>query len=274
MARSIFRTVLLCVALFVVWADDRVLLTEEDERRWNTPPELIPEQVMTMHDVKNGRSFSIPITTNINVNAGSAAHSLGFQVGPEGISYSESNSFNHPHQMNGGFSQSQSVSFAAGLTGIAGAASGATSQRHPIYGNQGNVNSQALSFGSAAASSSGSVQNGHASTIAASAIGSAHSSASTAAGAVQFPQAMTIRFPGQSQNRPVWTNIRPNHNNNVQNPMRTPKLEIEVRPNREQNRKPMLHISAHESTWNSRQPKIHIHKWQPNHRGYYDDEET
>ena len=76
--------------------DDRALLTEENERRWNTPPELIPEQLIKTSDVKSGRSLSIPITTNINVNAGNNAHSLGFQLVPEGVSYSESNSFDHP----------------------------------------------------------------------------------------------------------------------------------------------------------------------------------
>lgn len=76
--------------------DDRASLTKEVERRWNTPPELIPEQLIKASDMKNGRLLSIPITTNINVNAGNNAHSLGFQVGPEGVSYSESNSFNRP----------------------------------------------------------------------------------------------------------------------------------------------------------------------------------
>lgn len=83
--------------------DDRVLLTEEDERRWNTPPELIPEQVIKTSDAKDGRSLSIPITTNINVNAGNNAHSLSFQVGPEGASYSESNSFNRPLSQASGY---------------------------------------------------------------------------------------------------------------------------------------------------------------------------
>ncbi|XP_017886572.1 uncharacterized protein LOC108628874 [Ceratina calcarata] len=270
MAKSIFRAAapLLCVVT-IAWAGDRALLGGEDERRWNTPPELIPEQFMKTNDVKNERSLTIPITTSINVNAGSNAHSLGFQVGPEGISYSESNSFNRPLSQSNGVSQSQSVSFSAGLTGIAGAVSEASSQHHPIYGNQGNANNQALGFGIAAASSSGTVQNGHVATSAASSVGSVHSSASSGSS-----QGMNIRFPDQSHNRPIWTNIRPNHNNNGHQPTRMPKLDIEVKPHREPNRKPiMLVVSAPGPRWETRQPKIEIHKWHPTYRMYYDDEQ-
>ena len=88
------------------------------------------------------------------------------------------------------------MSFSAGLTGISGTVSGAISQHYPIYDNQGNINSQTIGFGSAAASSSSSNQNGHATS------------------AITSSKGMIIRFPGQSQNRPIWTNIRPNNNNN------------------------------------------------------------
>ncbi|XP_033307386.1 uncharacterized protein LOC117209430 isoform X1 [Bombus bifarius] len=277
MARSIFYVVPLCFVLLVAWADDRVLLTEEDERRWNTPPELIPEQLIKTSDVKSGRSLSIPITTNINVNAGNNAHSLGFQLVPEGVSYSESNSFGHPlSAASGGVSQSQSVSFSAGLTGIAGAVSEAASQYYPIYGNVGNVNSQVFGFDSAAATSSGSTQNGHATSSAASSVGFAHSSATSSIGAVRPSQGTTIRFPGQNQNRPMWSNIRPNNNkNNGHHPPRMPKLDIEVKPHRENNRGTIkLHVSTHETKWDDDQPKIHIHKWQPSSRTHDDDEQT
>ncbi|XP_043516034.1 uncharacterized protein LOC122531847 isoform X1 [Frieseomelitta varia] len=255
MARNILYVVPLWFVLLVTWADDRVLLTEENERRWNTPPELTPpEQVIKTSNAKSGRSLSIPITTNIHVNAGNNAHSLGFQLRPEGVSYSESNSFNHPLSgASGSISQSQSVSFSAGLTGISGAVSGAVSQHYPVYGNQGNMNSQ-VGFGSAAASSSGN-QNNHATS------------------AITSSKGMTIRFPGQSQNRPIWTNIRPNNNNNGHHPSRMPKLNITVKPQREQNRGPIkLHVSAHGTRWNDNQPKIHIHTWQPNSGNYDDDE--
>ncbi|XP_043516035.1 uncharacterized protein LOC122531847 isoform X2 [Frieseomelitta varia] len=244
MARNILYVVPLWFVLLVTWADDRVLLTEENERRWNTPPELTPpEQVIKTSNAKSGRSLSIPITTNIHVNAGNNAHSLGFQLRPEGVSYSESNSFNHPLSgASGSISQSQSVSFSAGV-----------SQHYPVYGNQGNMNSQ-VGFGSAAASSSGN-QNNHATS------------------AITSSKGMTIRFPGQSQNRPIWTNIRPNNNNNGHHPSRMPKLNITVKPQREQNRGPIkLHVSAHGTRWNDNQPKIHIHTWQPNSGNYDDDE--
>lgn len=97
-------------------------------------------------------------------------------------------------------SQSQSVSFAAGLTGIAGALS--VSQYYPVYGNQGNV----VSFGSGTSSSTSS---------AASSAGSTHSfSSSPHVATIELVKGMPVRFPGQSQHRPIWTNIRPNINNN------------------------------------------------------------
>ncbi|CAK9811013.1 hypothetical protein ANTPLA_LOCUS6774 [Anthophora plagiata] len=221
MTGNVFYIVPLYFVLLVVLADDRVLLTEVDERRWNTPPELIPEQVIKTTDTKYERSLSIPITTDINVQT------LGFQLGPEGISYSENNSFNRP----------------------------------------------LFQPSSATTSASGSIQTGHA-TVAVSSTGSLNFPVPSISTNTAFSYGMTtIRFPGH--NRPTWTNIRPNHNNNGQHPPRMPKLDIEVKPHREQNHRPItLHISAHEMQWNNRQPKIHIHKWQPSYRNYYDDEQT
>ena len=52
-----------------------------------------------------------------------------------------------------------------------------------------------------------------------------------------------------------------------------PKLNITVKPQREQNHGPIqLHVSAHGTRWNDNQPKIHIHKWQHNSGNYDDDE--
>ncbi|KAG9430243.1 hypothetical protein HZU67_07445 [Apis mellifera carnica] len=232
------------VVLVVAWADDRIFLTEEDERRWNTPPELIPEQVMKESDTK-ARSLSVS-------NAGNNAHSFGFQVGPEGVSYSQSNSFGRPlSQTSGVISQSQSVSFAAGLTGIAGALS--FSQYYPVYGNQGNVG-----FGSGTSSSSSS---------ATSSVGSTHSSSSSPHVVTIGPsKGMPVRFPGQNQHRPIWTNIRPNINNN--GPSRIPKLEIEVKPHQHEQKEnrfnPIeLGISMQETRLNNNRPTIQIHKWRP-----------
>ncbi|KZC05237.1 hypothetical protein WN55_08844 [Dufourea novaeangliae] len=251
--------------------DDRALLTE-DERRWNTPPELIPEQVIRQPYTKNGRSLSIPITANINLNTGNNAHSLGFQVGPEGLSYSESNSFNHP-----AISQSQSVSLAAGATGIAGSAAQSVGQYHPVHGNQGNVNSNSFGFGNTAASSSGAVQNGHVATAASSSVGSLHSSASSSAGSIGHSGGTHIRFPNGNQGQPTWTNIRPNHNSNDRQPSNQPKLEIDVKPHRghrEQNRESIiLHVTPHRPQWENRRPIIRVHKWHPSYRAYYDDEQ-
>ena len=268
MARSSLHVVPFCFVLLVAWADDRILLTEEDERLWNTPPELIPEQVIQEPDAKNGRLLSIPITANINLNTGNNAHSLGFQVGPGGISYSESDSFNHA-----AISESQSVSFAAGSAGVSGAVAQAVGQHHLAHGNQGNVNSQGFGFGNAAASSAGVVQIGHVASAAASSAGSTHSSASSSAANAGHSQGTNIRFPGQSHHTQLtWTNVHSNHNTNGQNPSRVPKLEIDVKPQREQSRRPItLDISTHQTRWENRQPTIHIHNWHPTYRAYYDD---
>ncbi|XP_053979036.1 uncharacterized protein LOC128876587 [Hylaeus volcanicus] len=266
MARSSLCIIPLCFASLVAWADGRALLAEEDERRWNTPPELIPEQVVKKSDMKNARLLSIPITANINVNAGSNAHSLGFQVGPEGFGYSESSSFNQQAD-----SQSQSLSFVAGSSGVAGAASQAMGQHRPVLGNQGHVNGQSFGFGSAAASSSGTVQNGHAASVASSSVGSVHSSASSGAGTIAVSEGMHIRFP-EGQRQPIWTNIRPNYNNNGPQGTRAPKLNINVEPQREQNFEPILQISTQQTRWgNDRRPTIRIQKWHPTYRSYYDD---
>lgn len=101
-----------------------------------------------------------------------------------------------------GVAQSQSVSFAAGSTGITGSLSQAVSH----------LPNQGFDFGNAAASSSSSVQNGHASSAASSSVNSAKPSLSTSVG-ISHSQGTSIRFPEQSHHRqPIWTNIDPNHN--------------------------------------------------------------
>ncbi|XP_076662399.1 uncharacterized protein LOC143365782 isoform X2 [Halictus rubicundus] len=247
--------------------DDRVPLGE-DERRWNTPPELIPEEVIKGSNAKSGRSLSIPITANINLNTGNNAHSLGFQVGPEGLSYSESNSFNHPL-----LSQSQAASLAVGPSGISGSTAQAVGQQYPIYSNQGHANSQSLSV-NAAASSSASVQNGQIATSAASSVSSSQSSASSNAGNTGRGQGTKIRFPEQNNRYPVWTNIRPN-NNNGRRPPTQPKLEIDVKPNRGhrvQNGGPIvLEITSHPTQQPQRRPMVHVRKWHPSDNARFDD---
>ncbi|CAK9824033.1 hypothetical protein ANTRET_LOCUS2269 [Anthophora retusa] len=140
------------------------------------------------------------------------------------------------------------------------------------FHSQASVNTHVINFDSVTTSTSGSIQTGQA-TAAVSSTGSLNFPAPSISTNTAFSYGMTtIRFPGH--NRPTWTNIRPNHNNNGQHPPRMPKLDIEVKPHREQNHGPItLHISAHEMRWNNRQPKIHIHKWQPSYRNYYDDEQ-
>ncbi|XP_031830669.2 uncharacterized protein LOC116426188 [Nomia melanderi] len=260
MAKNSLFIVLLSVVISVAWTDDRTLLTEEEERRWNTPPELIPEEVIKSN-MKNGRSLSIPITANINLNTGNNAHSLGFQVGPGGVSYSESNSFNQPIM-----TQSQSVSLAAGSAGISGSVSQAVGQYYPVHNIQGNVNRPSLAI-NAATSSSTSTQNGHATTAAASSVGSLHTSTSSTAGNIRPIQGTIVRFPGQNNRYPMWTNVRPNHNNNGRKPSNQPKLEIDVKPHmphqKKNNGPVVLEITSHQIQPQNRRPMVHIYKWYP-----------
>lgn len=78
-------------------ADDRVHFNDEQEKRWNTPPELTPEQVSRKKpETINGRAEArfLPFSASFSLNAGqdnSEALQLGAGLG--GISVSQSSSF-------------------------------------------------------------------------------------------------------------------------------------------------------------------------------------
>lgn len=83
-----------------LWAAEQTDFTQEHERRWNTPPELTPEPVVKIsNDEKfQTRFLSLsPVMATFNLNAGNNnAHSISLGASLDGISLSESNSYNHP----------------------------------------------------------------------------------------------------------------------------------------------------------------------------------
>lgn len=105
-------------------------------------------------------------------------------------------------------SVSKSTTFSAGLSGISTAGAGAYSN-----GKDAKTQSHSLSFGQAAATSFGAVENGRAITGAASSVGTSQSSAVSGASQGQsFSQAgaVSVQYP----NRPTWNNVAPSYGHN------------------------------------------------------------
>ncbi|EZA61284.1 hypothetical protein X777_11991, partial [Ooceraea biroi] len=218
----------------------------EHERRWNTPPKLTPESVVKMSSREDPQTrflSLIPVTATLSLNTGhNNAHSVSLGASLDGISLSESNSYNHP----GGYgvdgspvSVSKSTSLSAGFSGISTAGAKAYSD-----GNNAKTESHSHSFGQATASAFGVVESGQAITGAASSVGSSQSSAASGIN--------RERFFSQYPNRPIW-NRR----------FDRPTLIIS-QPH--SGTRPSLNIDAHDTSGREQRPRIHIYKWQPNHR--------
>lgn len=79
---------------------ERAHFKDEHERRWNTPPELTPESVVETSDNGKHQPYLLslnPVTATINLNEGNNnAHSVSLGASLDGISLSESNSYNRP----------------------------------------------------------------------------------------------------------------------------------------------------------------------------------
>ncbi|EFN80487.1 hypothetical protein EAI_08391 [Harpegnathos saltator] len=244
MAKSVGNVLLLASVLSFARPDERVHFSNEHERRWNTPPELTPESVVKMssNGEPQARLLSlVPVTATISLNAGhNNAHSVSLGASLDGISLSESNSYDHPASfgVNDGssVSVSKSTTVSAGLSGISTAGAKAYSN-----GNNAETESHSLSFGQASATSFGAVENGRAITGAASSVGTSQSFAVSGVGQGQSlsqADAVSRRF-----GRPTVTILRP-----------------------QDQRRPTLSIEAHDTTNRQQTPTIHIYKWQPNHR--------
>ncbi|XP_032662800.1 uncharacterized protein LOC116840328 [Odontomachus brunneus] len=264
MARSVGGILLLATVLSFTRADERAQFRNEHERRWNTPPELTPESVVKMssNGEPQARLLSlIPVTATISLNAGhNNAHSVSLGASLDGISLSESNSYNHPagfRNDGSSVSVSKSTSVSAGLSGIS--TSGAKAYSN---GNDAKTESHSLSFGQAAASSFGVVENGQAITGAASSVGISQSSAvSGASQGTSFSQvgAASVQYP----NRPTWNNVGPSRDYNDRRVGR-PTLTIS-KPH--DGRRPTLSIETHDTSRHQQTPTIHIYKWQSDQRG-------
>ncbi|XP_012536120.1 uncharacterized protein LOC105836557 [Monomorium pharaonis] len=251
MARSIGSILLLTFALSFVRAD-------EYEQRWNTPPQLTPESVIKMLDNKEPQTrllSLIPVTATVSLNAGNNnAHSVSLGANLDGISLSESNSYNHPtgYGIDGSsVSASKSTTVSAGLSGISSAAAGAYSK-----GNNVKTESHSFSFGQATAASFGAIESGQAITGAASSAGTSQSSTTGR----QFSQAAAVnaRHPCW----PTWRNVDPSNGFSDQR-FNRPTVTI-TKPCDET--RPTLNIYAPGTSRHEQKPTIHIYKWQPNHR--------
>ncbi|XP_029161919.1 uncharacterized protein LOC114933473 isoform X2 [Nylanderia fulva] len=194
---------------------------DEHERRRNTPPELTSGSVVktSSDEEPQTRLLSfIPVTATVSLNAGrNNAHSVSLGASLDGISLSESNSYNYPTRYGidgSSVSVSKSTTVAAGLSGISTAGAKAYND-----GNNVKTESHSLSFGQASATSFGAVENGHAITGAASSIGGSQFSVETG----------DRRF-----NRPTLTIWKPHDG-------RRPTLNIDSCTSRREER-PTIHI--------------------------------
>ncbi|XP_029161918.1 uncharacterized protein LOC114933473 isoform X1 [Nylanderia fulva] len=234
---------------------------DEHERRRNTPPELTSGSVVktSSDEEPQTRLLSfIPVTATVSLNAGrNNAHSVSLGASLDGISLSESNSYNYPTRYGidgSSVSVSKSTTVAAGLSGISTAGAKAYND-----GNNVKTESHSLSFGQASATSFGAVENGHAITGAASSIGGSQFSVETGGNQKQFSQAGAIN--AQYPYRPAWNNVGPNDGRNDRR-FNRPTLTI-WKPH--DGRRPTLNIDSCTSRREER-PTIHIHQWRPDHR--------
>jgi len=71
---------------------------KEHERRWNTPPELTPGSVKRSSEEETRllSLVSFPVTASIGLNSGNSAHSVSLAASLDGVSLSESNSYDYP----------------------------------------------------------------------------------------------------------------------------------------------------------------------------------
>ncbi|EFN69137.1 hypothetical protein EAG_14395 [Camponotus floridanus] len=246
MAKNVGSILLLTLVLSFGRAD-------EHERRRNTPPELTPGLVVKMssdEELQERFLSFIPVTATVSLNAGdNNAHSVSLGASLDGISFSESNSYNHPTKYGidgSAVSVSKSETVAAGLSGISTAGAKA-------YSDSGKTESHSYSFGQATATSFGIVENGHAITGATSSVGASQSSAATGGNQGQFfPQAaVNMQYPY----RPSWNNVGPNDGHR-------PTLTI-WKPH--DGTRPTLNIDAFGTFRREEKPTIHIHMWRPDH---------
>ncbi|KAH0567309.1 sericin 1-like [Cotesia glomerata] len=220
------------ISVLSVALADRVYFQEEG-RRWNTPPELIPVGSSRNQNENNSdgpQARFLPFTASFTLNTGANnAHSLSVGGSDEGISLSQSQSSSSSLFENSrpGISASQSTSFSAGLAGISASDANAFNLNHPIFGgNSGNsANSNSYTWGEASSSSTGKVVNNQAITSAQSSVGSSSNSVSSGASssAGNFASSASNAATSANTDHSSWSN-RPNYQDyNLNNPYTRPQ---------------------------------------------------
>ncbi|KAK2578890.1 hypothetical protein KPH14_009755 [Odynerus spinipes] len=256
-------------------ADDRVQFNEEHEKRWNTPPELTPEQVTGKKSTAiNGRPEArfLPFSASFTLNAGqdnSEALQLGAGLG--GISVSQSSSFSqagaNSFGNSGSLASSQSASFAAGLTGISASDANSFSVNHPVFGGQSNANSNSFSIGQASSSSQANAHNGQASSGSQAAVGIVHSPSASGGNVQALSNGLTIgqhHGPG----KPGWTNIGPNHDFPGHPISNRPTLTIQESPIVSTQKRPItIQLDGYDPRWQQSRPQLQVNEWHQNGGG-------
>ncbi|XP_047353998.1 uncharacterized protein LOC124950775 [Vespa velutina] len=254
-------------------ADDRVHFNDEHEKRWNTPPELTPEQVTRKKpETINGRAEArfLPFSASFSLNGAQdnrEALQLGAALG--GISVSQSSSFSKAEANSFGntgssLSASQSSSFAAGLTGISASNANSFNVNHPVFGGHSNANSNSFNIGQASTSSQANAQNGQASSGSQASIGSVHSSASSSSNVHVLSDGLIIGQP-QGPRKPVWTNIGPNHDFPGHPISNRPTVTIKDPPITIEQKQPItLTLGNYNQRWQNNRPQLQVNEWHPN----------
>ncbi|XP_012255936.2 uncharacterized transmembrane protein DDB_G0289901-like [Athalia rosae] len=224
MAKCVWITLFLMPFIFGLCTGtptgDRIIFNDEDERRWNTPPVLIPEPLVKSNAAGRPDGRFLPFSASFSLSAGASnAHSLSVGANEGGVSLSQSashadtlGSFN---SHGSGLSASQSSSFSSGLSGISASDANAFNLNHPIFGGTSQANSNSFSLGDATATSQGNSNNGQANSGAQSGVGGVSSGGTSTAGSGHSSagsQASASEYHG----RPTWSNFGPNTNWNHQ----------------------------------------------------------
>ncbi|XP_011632170.1 uncharacterized protein LOC105423903 [Pogonomyrmex barbatus] len=197
----------------------------------------------------------VPVKATVNLNTGhNNAHSVSLGAsGIDGISLSESDSYNRP----AGSPISVSKSVSAGLSGISTAGAKAYTD-----GDNDKTESHSFSFGQATATSFGVIENGQTITGAASSVGTSQSSATTGDNRGQsFSQAGAVS--AQYPYRPTWNNVGPNNGPNDQY-FNQPTFIV----SRDETR-PTLNIGVPGISIQEQKPTIHVSEWRPHHREFF-----
>ncbi|KAF7990292.1 hypothetical protein HCN44_000097 [Aphidius gifuensis] len=258
---------------------ERKNYNSDNEKRWNTPPELIPEALSDMIKIQHSsQPRFLPFSASFTVNSGSSnSHSLSIAGTNNGISLSQSQSMASSAFENVGstLSTSQSSSFSAGLSGLSSSNSNAFNLNQ--FGGQSNVNSNSFAIGQASSSSNGKINNNNqAVSSAQSSVGSWNSATASGLGGSGAAVGSSYEENNKRRGKPSWTNISPNYN--VGGVYMTPGGEYSGRGGfygGHDNRPLRLDIDVDDSQYQQTRPTVLISDYRPssvrNHRAFIDE---